>query len=486
MAQIIREDINPLNAKIKVSLEPDDYKEEYESEVKKIQQTAQIKGFRKGKMPKSSVEKLYGKGVLEEIVMRKMTEHLTSYLQNIPELIGEPVMSKDQPKIDFNNKDFFFHFDIGLAPKLGEIKGLDDDYVYVSYEIVEDTQKTIDELIDSVAKRAAKLEDVTDNIVEDDIIHFHAEELEGDELKEGGIKTEFIVQFKKDELYDNFVTLMESKKTGDIIRLNLYEIELSFTENDVREYYIQTKDNQPFSPYFEATIKRVSRYQKPEITVDLLRFFYDNEQLESIEQFREVVAESIMVQNQEMSFNILASDVKKKILEENKFELPTEFLLRAFELKQPDNQKSDVAGFDDYLQTIRKNVIVEQLANKFNISISEVEFENYLANVFRSYFPYAKKEDFANWLDSFAKNEQYTSVFYNQYLELKAFSQAASVVKTTTKQLSKEEANKILESYRHKRPEDDKSLIEMEEEVVSSENTLLQDNLDFENSTDVE
>ncbi|NJL77560.1 MAG: trigger factor family protein [Saprospiraceae bacterium] len=141
MAQIIREDIDQLNAKIKVILEPSDYKQEYESEVKKIQQTAQIKGFRKGKMPKNSIEKLYGKGVLEEIVMNKAAEHFNSYLEDIPRLIGEPILNKDQSKIDVNNKDFYFYFDIGFAPDLVELKGMGADDMYVRYEIVEDIQK---------------------------------------------------------------------------------------------------------------------------------------------------------------------------------------------------------------------------------------------------------------------------------------------------------------------------------------------------------
>ncbi|NJL77561.1 MAG: hypothetical protein HC892_23515 [Saprospiraceae bacterium] len=310
--------------------------------------------------------------------------------------------------------------------------------------------------------------------------------MEEDTLKEEGIKTEFPVLFDRDELHENFIAAIEIK-AKDVIRLNLYEIERNFTEDDVKNYYVKIQDDRSFSPYFEATIKRISRFQKQEITIELLRKFYDNEELESVEQVRALIAESIVKEHEKLSTRILVSEVKTRILEENQFDLPVEFLLRSFEAQQANNQENYDIEFDDYLQKIKETAIINDLVSRFNISISKTELDHYLFNVFRHYFPSQTEKSFTTWMTLISKSQKHSLMFYNQLLELKAFEEAAKVVKTTTKQITIEEANEILKKSKYEDVEDSKSLNEAEEEAITwSENTLLQNNPDFENSTDVE
>ena len=71
---IIQEKIDALNAKLKVKLTTDDYKEKVEAVMENYKKTASIPGFRKGKVPMSQVKKMIGKSVLIDEINKLLQE----------------------------------------------------------------------------------------------------------------------------------------------------------------------------------------------------------------------------------------------------------------------------------------------------------------------------------------------------------------------------------------------------------------------------
>ena len=55
--QITKTDIDQLNAKLTLVVEPADYEEKVAKELRNIRQKAQIPGFRPGKVPASLIQK---------------------------------------------------------------------------------------------------------------------------------------------------------------------------------------------------------------------------------------------------------------------------------------------------------------------------------------------------------------------------------------------------------------------------------------------
>ena len=62
MPNVVKEDIDQLNAVLKVQIGREDYEDKFKTELKKISKTASLKGFRKGKTPMGFLKKMYGKG----------------------------------------------------------------------------------------------------------------------------------------------------------------------------------------------------------------------------------------------------------------------------------------------------------------------------------------------------------------------------------------------------------------------------------------
>lgn len=140
-------------------------------EVEKALQAAYLKergkislpGFRKGRVPRQMIEKMYGPEVFyDEAANRMISEaYAKAYDECELELVSQPKIEITQLE---KGKEFIFTAEVAVKPevKLGEYKGLKVDKVSTRV-----TQKEVDEEIDKERERNARTNDVTDRAVQD-------------------------------------------------------------------------------------------------------------------------------------------------------------------------------------------------------------------------------------------------------------------------------------------------------------------------------
>lgn len=140
-------------------------------EVEKALQAAYLKergkislpGFRKGRVPRQMIEKMYGPEVFyDEAANRMISEaYAKAYDECELELVSQPKIEITQLE---KGKEFIFTAEVAVKPevKLGEYKGLKVDIVSTRV-----TQKEVDEEIDKERERNARTIDVTDRAVQD-------------------------------------------------------------------------------------------------------------------------------------------------------------------------------------------------------------------------------------------------------------------------------------------------------------------------------
>jgi trigger factor len=90
--------INGANAEIEAVISMDEVNANVEKIAKQLSKTANIKGFRKGKVPVSIVKKQYGQKLVEDAEAEALREVLSKGLDELnianESLIGEPTISK--------------------------------------------------------------------------------------------------------------------------------------------------------------------------------------------------------------------------------------------------------------------------------------------------------------------------------------------------------------------------------------------------------
>ena len=117
--KIEQSELKDLKAVVTLTIEPADYQEEVAKQLKDVRHKAQMPGFRPGMVPAGLVKKMYGKGILADVLNKKVGEGLNKHIEdNKLQILGEPLPNEESPRIDLDNEDTFtFAFDIAVAPE---------------------------------------------------------------------------------------------------------------------------------------------------------------------------------------------------------------------------------------------------------------------------------------------------------------------------------------------------------------------------------
>ena len=117
--QINQSELKDLKAVVTLTIEPADYQEEVAKQLKEVRHKAQMPGFRPGMVPAGLVKKMYGKGILADVLNKLVGENLQKHIEdNKIQILGDPLPSEESPRIDLDNEDTFtFLFDIAVAPE---------------------------------------------------------------------------------------------------------------------------------------------------------------------------------------------------------------------------------------------------------------------------------------------------------------------------------------------------------------------------------
>ena len=158
MAKVVREDIDDLNALLKVELSKEHYEAKLKSELNKYRKKAHIKGFRKGKTPMGFIKKMYGTAVLAEVINESLQTAVSSYISEEKlNILGQPLPVEQEEELTFDVndlQDYNFSFELGLAPEF-ELQGIDSSSEFTRY-VAEIPESMIDEDLSNARKRGGE------------------------------------------------------------------------------------------------------------------------------------------------------------------------------------------------------------------------------------------------------------------------------------------------------------------------------------------
>ena len=253
-------------------------------EVEKALQAAYLKqrgkinipGFRKGKVPRQMIEKMYGAEIFYDEAANKMISEAYGKAYDECEL---DIVS--QPSIDIvqleKGKDFIFTAEVATKPevKLGEYKGLKVDKYSTRV-----TQKEVDEEIEKERERNARTVEVTDRAVEDkDIVTLDFEGFVDGVAFEGGKGTDYPLTIGS----GSFISGFEEQLIGAEIDKEV-EVKVTFPE----EY--QAAELAGKDAVFKCTVHAIKAKELPEADDE---FASEVSECETMEAYRAEVKQKI-------------------------------------------------------------------------------------------------------------------------------------------------------------------------------------------------
>ena len=104
--------IDDLNLQLTLTVAAEDYADNRKKKLNDYRKKAEIKGFRKGMVPMSLVEKMYGQQALVDSVNDAISEGLNNFIQeNNIRVLGEPLPAEEQASHDWTpGNEFTFTF----------------------------------------------------------------------------------------------------------------------------------------------------------------------------------------------------------------------------------------------------------------------------------------------------------------------------------------------------------------------------------------
>ena len=456
MSKVVRENVDNLTATLTVQVGKEEYKDAFQTELKKYQAQAQIKGFRKGKAPMGFIKKNFGQALLVDLVNKKMQDHLVSYLtEHQKDFVGQPIPSDSQEEVVFDTndmKDFTFTFDIGLVPEF-ELKGVDGRSKFTNY-VVDVDDNTVNIELETATKRHGDRNTTKEAIIENDMVKIDALELEGDALKADGHKTS--ISLLADRLTDDAKKEILGKKAGDTIRFNVNNLEQGTPdEKYIKKYLLNLEDDQmdkEVNPEFEGTITEVTRLTPAEYNQEFFDKNFGEGKVSSLEEAKEFIREEIGKFYVEQTTNLLHRDIQDSIMEKNSFDLPDTFLKKWLTFADEKNTPEKVEEeYPQYSISVKWSLIREKLEEKFEVKIEESEIREGMAKQISAYMQGMNNPEFIeSTVDRLMADQKQVSNMANEIGTKKLFDQIAAAVKLVDQSISIEEFRNIVQERNEK------------------------------------
>lgn len=264
-----------------------------------------VPGFRKGKVPRQMIEKMYGPEIFYEDAANIL----------IPDVYGKETEECDleivsQPSIDVvqleKGKPFIFTAEVALKPEvtLGEYKGIEVEAV--SAEV---TDEEISAELDKERENNARTITVDDRAVQDgDMTTIDFEGFVDGVPFDGGKGTDYPLVIGSHSFIDTFEEQLIGKNIGEEVEVNV-----TFPE----EYQAKELAGQP--ALFKVTVKEIKVKELPEADDD---FAQDVSEFDTLDEYKADIKAKLQEKKEKDAKTAKEDAVIDKIVENATMEIP--------------------------------------------------------------------------------------------------------------------------------------------------------------------
>jgi trigger factor len=444
---ITQENLDELNAVLKITIEENDYKNTVLDTLKKHQKSAKMDGFRPGKVPFGMVKKMYGTSVkldeINKLINSKIQEHLTKNKVNV---LGQPLPKEDtELSIDWNTqKDFEFTYEMGIAPEF-DLK-IDGRTKFTEYKVVPD-DSLVENYIDEITSRYGKYSS-PEEIEESDVVTLEIGELEGEELKEeGGLNKGITISLDRIEKKTAKKPFL-GKKVGDNFNVDLKKLGKDIEES-ASLAGLKKEELEAAGDKFQVQVTKISRVEKAELNQELFDKVYGEGTVKSEEEFKAKVKEEAAGMLVGHGASKFKNDVIELLLDKTTFDLPDEFLKRwLVAVAEKQTTKDDIEKeYDQYQKSLKWQLIENKIITDNDIKVENQEVvdraKSLIAANFAQFGQAVSDEDLNTYAQNILGKEEERRRIYEEIYMDKILDFVKKTAKVEEKEISYDDFIKL-------------------------------------------
>lgn len=387
-------------AKLTITVSADKFEKAMQEAYKKQKSRIHIPGFRKGKVPRAMIEKVYGPEVFYDdaanIVINE--EYPQAMDESGLEIVSRPDIEVTQIE---KGKELIFTAEVAVRPDvvLGEYKG-----VTVTKAEVTITDEEVDAELENTRNMQARTIEVTDRVVQDgDTVIIDFEGFVDGKPFDGGKGENHSLEIGSHSFIDNFEEQLIGKNAGDDV-----EVHVTFPE----QYHAQELAGKP--AVFQVKIHAVKAKEIPELNDE---FVSDISEFETLDEYRADVKQKLLKRKEDAAKGAKEDEAIQKIIDASQMDIPEpmidmqcESMIQEFEgrISQQGltlNQYMQFSGSNinrmkeqvrpEAIQRIQSSLVLEKIAKEENIEVSEEEINGQIEKMAAAYgMPGEKMKEF--------------------------------------------------------------------------------------------
>lgn len=349
-----------------------------------------LPGFRKGKVPRKMIEKMYGVGIFYEDAANTLIQ------ENYPGAMDESGLDiVSRPTIDVvqieSGKPFIFTAEVAVRPevKLGKYKGVQVTKVDTSV-----SEEEIDAEVERERGSNARTVTVTDRPVQNgDTAVIDFEGFVDGVAFDGGKGENHSLEIGSHSFIDNFEDQLIGKNAGDEVEVNV-----TFPE----QYHAAELAGKP--ALFKVKIHEIKAKELPELDDE---FAQDVSEFDTLAEYREDVKKRLTEQKENEAKGAKEDEAIQKIIDKSEMELPeamidtqcenmvNEFAQRIAQSGLSMEQYMQFSGltYDKLKEQVRpeaetrikSSLVLEEIAKAENIQVTEEEIDAELEKMAAAY-----------------------------------------------------------------------------------------------------
>ena len=427
--------IDDLNIELTLTVAAEDYAESRKKRLSEFRKKAEIKGFRKGMVPMSLVEKMYGQNALVDAVNDVISEGLNNYIhENNLRVLGEPLPSEEHIQNEWEaGKEFTFKFDLALNPEISFELSKEDEVTYYTITVTEAAKK---EMRENLLRQYGSLEN-GEAAKEEDFIIVDFEQ--GDMKVEG---TYVALRNVAEAARKSFVGV----KSGDVLDVNVNE---AFENETDRASMLKVGKEElaAMDPMFKMTVQAVKTFVNAPMTEETFEKIFG---VKTEAEFEAKIEERIRAEYaQEADFRF-SKDAKTFLLEKANVTVAEKFLKRwIYVINDGKFTMEDIEkDWDLFIVDYKWQMVRGYLMEKYGVKVEEADLlasaKGFAAYQFAMYGMNNVPEE---QLEAFAKNilsqEEQGRRILDQVENEKTFAAVREVVTLKKKKISVEKFREL-------------------------------------------